>query len=387
MPKGSIRQRGKKWYYRFFEDGKVIERCGGDKKEDALKALNEELNRKYKGYTRPEETKLKDYLNMWLENYILDEKSENTYDKYNKVITNRIIPSIGDIRLCDLKAIHVDKFLRDLKKSKIKKGKNICHLSGTTIQMYYGILNAALNRAVKLQMIIENPCKYIDTPKRNKYKASILTLQEFRLIYNSLNDTLFEDYIFKLALDISIETGLRRGELCGLTWDSINFEDNFIDINKALIRIENQYSISKLKTEGSYRTIPISDELAQKLKKHKTIQSSNKLKYGEFYKKVIFNKISYDLIFRHENGDYIIPSTFLQRLKRLCRYNKIDKNIRWHDLRHTNATYLIESGVNLKVVQDRLGHSLMQTTADTYSHVTKKMNREATTKLTSLIHS
>jgi len=154
-----------------------------------------------------------------------------------------------------------------------------------------------------------------------------------------------------------------------------------------LIRIENQYSISKLKTEGSYRTIPISDELAQKLKKHKTIQSSNKLKYGEFYKKVIFNKISYDLIFRHENGDYIIPSTFLQRLKRLCRYNKIDKNIRWHDLRHTNATYLIESGVNLKVVQDRLGHSLMQTTADTYSHVTKKMNREATTKLTSLIHS
>jgi integrase len=387
MPKGSIRQRGKKWYYRFFEDGKVIERCGGDKKEDALKALNEELNRKYKGYTRPEETKLKDYLNMWLENYILDEKSENTYDKYNKVITNKIIPSIGDIRLCDLKAIHVDKFLRDLKKSKIKKGKNICHLSGTTIQMYYGILNAALNRAVKLQMIIENPCKYIDTPKRNKYKASILTLQEFRLIYNSLNDTLFEDYIFKLALDISIETGLRRGELCGLTWDSINFEDNFIDINKSLIRIENQYSISKLKTEGSYRTIPISDELAQKLKKHKTIQSSNKLKYGEFYKKVIFNKISYDLIFRHENGDYIIPSTFLQRLKRLCRYNKIDKNIRWHDLRHTNATYLIESGVNLKVVQDRLGHSLMQTTADTYSHVTKKMNREATTKLTSLIHS
>lgn len=387
MPKGSIRQRGKKWYYRFFENGKVIERCGGDKKEDAIRALNEELNRKYKGYARPEEAKLCDYLNMWLENYILDEKSENTYDKYSKIVINKIIPSIGDIRLCDLKVIHIDKFLRDLKKSKIKKGKNITSLSGTTIQIYYGILNAALNRAVKLQMIIENPCKYIDTPKRSKYKANILTLEEFKIIYNSLNDSIFEDYIFKLALDISIETGLRRGELCGLTWDSINFKDNFIDINKALIRIENQYSISKLKTEGSYRTIPISDNLAQKLKKHKNVQNSNKLKYGEFYKKVIFNNISYDLIFRHENGNYVIPSTFLQRLKRLCKYNNINKNIRWHDLRHTNATYLIESGVNLKVVQDRLGHSLMQTTADTYSHVTKKMNREATTKLTSLIHS
>lgn len=387
MAKGSVRKRGAKWYYRFYENGKVIERCGGEKKEDALKALNEELNRKYKGYTRPEETKLCDYLNMWLENYILDEKSENTYDKYNKVVTNKIIPSIGEIRLCDLKVIHIDKFLRDMKKYQIKKGKNITYLSGTTIQMYYGILNTALNKAVKLQMIIENPCKYIDTPKRSRYKANILTLEEFKLIYNSLNDSIFEDYIFKLALDISIETGLRRGELCGLTWDSINFEDKFIDINKALIRIENKYTISKLKTEGSYRSIPISDELVQKLKNHKSIQSSNKLKYGEFYKKVIFDKISYNLIFRHENGNYIIPSTFLQRLKRLCKYNKIDKNIRWHDLRHTNATYLIESGVNLKVVQDRLGHSLMQTTADTYSHVTKKMNREATSKLTSLIHS
>lgn len=387
MAKGSVRKRGAKWYYRFYENGKVIERCAGDKKSDALRALNEELNRKYKGYNRPEETKLSDYLNMWLENYILDEKSENTYDKYNKVVTNKIIPSIGNIRLCDLKSIHIDKFLRDMKKHQIRKGKNIANLSGTTIQMYYGILNTALNKAVKLQIIIENPCKYIDTPKRKKYKANILTLEEFKLIYNSLNDSVFEDYIFKLALDISIETGLRRGELCGLTWDSINFEDKFININKALIRIENKYTISKLKTDGSYRTIPISDELVQKLKKHKSIQNSNKLKYGEFYKKVIFNKTSYNLIFIHENGNYIIPSTFLQRLKRLCKYNKIDKNIRWHDLRHTNATYLIESGVNLKVVQDRLGHSLMQTTADTYSHVTKKMNREATTKLTSLIHS
>lgn len=387
MPKGSIRLRGKRWYYRFFEDGKVIERCGGDKKEDALKALNEELNRKYKGYTRPEETKLCDYLDMWLENYILDERAQNTYDKYSKAIANKINPCIGDVRLCDLKAIHIDKFIRTLKKTKIKKGKNTTYLSGTTIQMYYGILNAALNKAVKLQMIIENPCKYIDPPKRNKYKANILTLDEFKLIYNSLNDNVFEDYIFKLALDISIETGLRRGELCGLTWDSINFEDKYIEINKALIRIENEYTISELKTEGSYRTIPISEKLVEKLKQHKNVQNLNKLKYGEFYNKVIFNNLSYNLIFRHENGEYIIPSTFLQRLKRLCKYNKINKNIRWHDLRHTNATLLIESGVNLKVVQDRLGHSLMQTTADIYSHVTKKMNREATAKLTSLIHS
>ena len=378
MPKGSVRQRGKKWYYRFYENGKLIERCGGVKKEDALKALNEELNRQYKGYSRPEETKLCDYLDMWLENYIKGERAENTYDKYQKAIINRINPCIGNIRLCVLKAIHIDKLLRTLKKDK---------LSGTTIQKYYGVLNTALNRAVKLQMILENPCKYIDTPKREKFKANILTLEEFKLIYNKLDSTIYEDYIFKLALDITIETGLRRGEMCGLTWDNIDFEEKSLTIDKALIRIENNYNISNPKTDSSYRTLPISDSLIEKLKHHKLTQSKNKLKYGEFYSDVIFNDTSYDLIFRHENGKYIVPSTFLQRLKRVCKNNKIEKNIRWHDLRHTNATYLIESGVNLKVIQDRLGHSLMQTTADTYSHVTKKMNRDATAKLTSLIHS
>lgn len=381
MAKGSVRKRGTKWYYRFYENGKVIERCAGDKKSDALKALNEELNRKYKGYNRPEESTLSEYLNMWVDTYILGEKSENTYDKYNNIINKKISPSIGNIRLCDLKVLHIDKFLRDLKKNNKNK------LSETTIQIYFGVLNTALNKAVKLQMIIENPCKYVDTPKRKKYKSNILTLEEFKVIHNSLKNNTFEDYIFKLALDLSIETGLRRGEMCGLTWDDINFKENFIDVNKALIRIENRYTISRLKTEGSYRIIPISESLSKKLKDHKNIQKENQLKYGEYYNSVNFNNTSYNLVFRHENGKYIIPSTFLQRLKRLCKYNNIEKNIRWHDLRHTNATYLIESGVNIKVVQDRLGHTLMQTTADIYSHVTKKMNREATDKLSSLIHS
>lgn len=80
-----------------------------------------------------------------------------------------------------------------------------------------------------------------------------------------------------------------------------------------------------------------------------------------------------------------MPSTFLQRLKRICKKVGINKNIRWHDLRHTNTTFLLESGVNIKIVQKRLGHSLMQTTADTYSHVTEKMNRDATYKITSLL--
>lgn len=104
------------------------------------------------------------------------------------------------------------------------------------------------------------------------------------------------------------------------------------------------------------------------------------MKYGEFYN----NSYNY-LVFTWENGNFIIPSNFLQRLKRLCKYNKIEKNIRWHDLRHTNATLLLEGGVDMKTLQERLGHSLMQTTSDTYSHVTEKMNRKATDVISNIL--
>lgn len=377
MPKGSVRKRDNTWYYRFYENGKLIERSGGKTKNEALKKLNEELNRQYKGFSRPDEMLFSDYLNMWLENYIKYDKSPNTYYKYQTSISARIIPYLGHIKLCDMKVMHIENFLRELRNDS---------LNSTSVQEYYGVVNSALNRAVKLQMIITNPCKYIDPPKRNNYKANILELEEINLICTKLDPSIYGDYIFKLGLDLTIETGLRRGEMCGLTWEDIDIPNKCLHVNQSLIRIGKDYTISKPKTQGSYRTIPISDSLLKKLESHKIRQKENKLLYGEFYINPSFNGRSYDLLFRKENGDFIIPSRFLQRLKRLCKSNNIEKNIRWHDLRHTNATLLLQSGVNMKVVQDRLGHSLMQTTADTYSHVTKKMNREATDKLTNLLN-
>lgn len=378
MAQGSVRKKGNSWYYRFYEGGKQIERKGGKTKAEALEALNKELNRQYNGYSRPEEMPLSEYLIMWVEDYSKDTVSENTYLKYKGAIEKRINPSIGKVRLCDLKLIHIEKFLRELRKDS--------NIGNTTIQKYYQVLNTALNKAVKLQMMIDNPCKLTDAPKRDKYKAEILTTNEIREIYKLLREENYEDYIFRLALDLSLETGLRRGEMCGLCWEDVDLINGVISVNKALIRVDKTYKIGATKTEGSVREIPLSDDLVRKLKQHQVKQKENRLKYGEFYNKNIFDGVEYNLLFTWCNGNFIIPSNFLQRLKRLCSYCGIQKNIRWHDLRHTNATLLLESDVNLKVVQERLGHTLLQTTADTYSHVTKKLNRNATNKIASIIN-
>ena len=374
---GSIRKKGKSYYIRYYQDGKQIERIGGKTKKEAQSKLNEILYKLENGYTISSDMFISDYLDMWLDDYIKDIRSENTYVKYKNICDKYIIPVLGDIKLSALKVIHIEKLIRHFRKE---------GLNPTSTQNYYGIIRAALNKAVKLQLLNDNPCKFIDTPKRSKFKANTLTVQEFYLIYDKLNAELYEDYIFKLALDIALETGLRRGEMCGLTWDDIDFTNKCIHINQALIRVDNTYTISSLKTDSSYRSLPISDALLVKLENHKKRQKINRVKYGQFYLKNIFNKKEYDLVFTWENGKFIIPSNFLQRLKRMLKHCNINKNIRWHDLRHTNATLLLEGGASMKTVQERLGHSLMQTTSDTYAHVTEKMNREATNIISNILN-
>ena len=374
---GSIRKKGKSYYIRYYQDGKQIERIGGKTKKEAQSKLNEILYKLENGYTISSDMFISDYLDMWLDDYIKDIRSENTYVKYKNICDKYIIPVLGDIKLSALKVIHIEKLIRHFRKE---------GLNPTSTQNYYGIIRAALNKAVKLQLLNDNPCKFIDTPKRSKFKANTLTVQEFYLIYDKLNAELYEDYIFKLALDIALETGLRRGEMCGLTWDDIDFTNKCIHINQALIRVDNTYTISRLKTDSSYRSLPVSDALLVKLVNHKKRQKINRVKYGQFYLKNIFNKKEYDLVFTWENGKFIIPSNFLQRLKRMLKHCNINKNIRWHDLRHTNATLLLEGGASMKTVQERLGHSLMQTTSDTYAHVTEKMNREATNIISNILN-
>lgn len=385
---GSVRKRGNVWYYRYYIyiDGvkKQIERRGTKSKKETLEMLNTELYRQNQGLERPKETLLCDYLDMWLEEFIKDNDSENTYIKYKNTVKKYINPALGTLRLCDIKAINLERFINKLKKTKVGNS-NKC-LSSTTVQKHFMVLNTALNKAVKLQMLVVNPCIYIDVPKRAKYKANVLTLDEFNLIYSNLDEKVYVDHLMRVAMLLTLELGLRRGEMCGLTWDNVDMENKTLRVENALIRVDKKYKISGLKTEGSYRELPISDNLIKILKTHKTIQNKNKLHFGELYEKNIFDGIEYDLVFTNEIGKYVIPSRFLQRLKRLCGYNNIEKNIRWHDLRHTNATVLLETGVSIKVVQERLGHSLMQTTSDIYAHETKKLNRDATDVLSNVIY-
>lgn len=380
---GSVRKKGDRWYYSFelpSIDGKRkrIERCGGNTKKEALESLNEAMYKYANGFVEPKKLTYDAYVTDWLEDYIKENKKINTYERYKSLYNNNIKPHIGQYLLKDLKPILIEKLLNSEK----KKG-----LSNTTLEGIYGVINSSLNRAVRLQLINDNMCKFIEKPKRNKYVSNTLTVEEFTLLLSHLDSNDYGNYVFKLCLIVTLELGLRRGEVAGLEWSNIDFENKKIKIDNNLIYTNTSVAVGTPKTIESERSIRISDDLLELFKLHKKKQNLNKLEYGENYIKNKFNNREYDFIFTWESGKYIHPNYYTLKFSRLVKSSGINKKIRFHDLRHSNATLLLQEGVDFKVIQERLGHSDINTTLNIYSHVTDKMQNSATEKISNLIFS
>ena len=382
--KGGVRKRGATWSYYFYigkVDGKkkMKEKSGFKNKTEAEKALRNALYEfENGGYISPKKITLLQFSLDWLENYVKPMRKITTYNRYNELLKKYILNTIGNLNIIDVESFHIEQLLLDVKKKK--------NISNATLQSIYTILNTIFNRALKLKLIKDNPCKYIERPKRDKFIPDVLTIDEIPLIVNALNLNDEYDYMFYIAFKITLELGLRRGELGGLEWSNVDFKENAVTIKNNLIYTNGYVKMTTPKTLESCRNIYISDALLQILKSLRKIQNENKLKYGEFYEENIFEDEKFDLIMKWFNGKNIHPMFYPKKLKKILNTINIDKNIRWHDLRHTNATLLLSQGIDFKVIQERLGHSDIGTTMNIYSHVNKDMQKDATEKLNNLLN-
>ena len=260
------------------------------------------------------------------------------------------------------------------------------------------VLNLSLKYAVHpCKFIKENPMQYISMPKyekKNTEEVKTITLEEFNTIIDRFPET--TDYY--LPLMIGFYTGCRIGEVLSLTWDDIDFKNKTISINKSLIFNDDnkQWYFGPTKTFTSNRTIKIGDTLINILKKFKKKQMENKLKYGEYYK-IIYSKEElvnnkklkrlYVLYASIPSGDLKQESLICSRIdgnllttngmKYVSKVVNYELNIdfKFHSLRHTHATLLIQNGANIKDVQTRLGHASIETTLDTYTHPTENSSK------------
>lgn len=377
---GGVRKRGKTWSYYFYLgiiDGKkkYKEKGGFRLKSEAQEALREAMTQfENGGFIQPKATTFMEFAMEWLENYVKPIRKISTYNRYKELI-NKYLNNIGSMDISDIQSYHIEKLLLSHKDK----------ISGSTLQSIYTIINTIMNRALKLKMVKDNPCNSVERPKRDKFTPDTLEIDEVEKLIKALDLSNNYDFMFFAALKIDLELGLRRGELGGLEWSNINFKENIITITNNLIYSNGHVLMSTPKTAESNRTIYVSDSILNLLEEIKERQNENIKKYGEFYEVNTFDDKIYDLVMTWENGKYIHPQYYLNKLKKVLKKAGINKNIRFHDLRHTNATLLISQGVDFKTVQTRLGHKDINTTLNIYSHVNKEMQKKATEKLSKIL--
>lgn len=370
---GSVRRRGKKWYYRFDaadKNGKrfQVERVGGNTKKEASIALEQALAKYHSaGIFKDEENiSVNDYMLFWLENYVEKNLSTNSYINYKNIISKYVLPKLGIYHLNKLTPAVIQKFINEVAESTEYKHDHT-PLSKHSVEIILMVVKESLRHAVHpWQLIDHSPADYVTMPKyrsnTDQKDLKIITPKQFKMI-----TTILDEYQM-IPFYIAYYTGMRRGEVCGLTWANINLNRQIITVNQQMKQYaKNDIRIGTLKTAASYRTITIGKTLTNILKHQQLRQKELQMKYGSYYYKS-------DFVCTKKSGKPITPMSIKYMSDRI--HAKLGFPFNFHSLRHTHATMLLEAGASPKEVQVRLGHSRISTTLDTYVHLSNSKKRQ-----------
>ena len=309
-----------------------------------------------------------EWIQKWLDVYIEPNVSPTTLSRYQGMVKRYINPLIGHVRVQELNHLAVQSWVNSLKVSPIS-GKE---MSAATIKHCYHVLKGAMDKAIVAGIIYRSPCDKIMLPKGQKKQAVIFNEAQIRQLIKAAKGTEME-----LIIDMELCLGLRRGELLGLQWGDIDWENNQIRIVRNRVIVDGKAIVKEPKTESSVRVLDAPDMLMEKLRRHRGNCMRNRIKLGWNYK-------VNDYIIVHQDGKPIYPEYVSQMLTKLLEKAGLPK-CRFHDLRHLCASIMVLQGVNVKVAQERLGHKDITTTMNIYSHVLPSSARDAAEKIGQLV--
>lgn len=341
------------------------------------KEVKEKLNKKKESWDKGKQKDtytLKEWMLYFLENYKKNELKESTYSTYMTMYRKHIKDSeIGKVKIDKLTTNQLQKYYN----KKIDEGYN-----AKTVKHMHVLINSALEKGMQLKFINENVGRLVVMPKKKIYEAKVLSAVEVNKIVKEAK----EEELYPIIV-LTIYTGMRKGEVMALKWENVDFENKELTIKGSLCRVMGEmdnkgkthyeYKILEPKTEKSKRTIPLMDRAVEALSLQKQRQDKMKEKY-----KMVYNDEGF--VFARYDGKYLEQREFMNSYHDfLKKYGVSD--IRFHDLRHTFASLLLEAGESPKVIQELLGHSTITTTMDIYAHITKKGKENAVQNLEKII--
>lgn len=295
-----------------------------------------------------------DYLLEWLE-IAKGRLAHATYGAYQGLLKSTIVPYFRKKKLTlrELEARHLQMFYSEM----------LRRVTPNTVIHYHAVIHSALKYAVKTDMLIQNVADKVDRPRKNSFQPVFLSADEMQKMFEALRGTKLELPVLVVAF-----YGLRRGEVCGLKWDAIDFERGTITIRHTVTSLQvdgktKMYAQDSAKTKSSMRTLPLVGSFAEYFKEVKAAQEVNKKVCGNCY------NYEYDgYVFVDELGDLMRPEYLTSYFPQYIQKHGC-KRMRFHDLRHSCASLLLANGVPLKQIQEWLGHSDFSTTANIYAHL------------------
>lgn len=309
-----------------------------------------------------------EWLTLWL-GAVRSEVSPKTHERYAEVVENYLKPELGALTVGKLAAAHIQKAYAKWAVGGRRDGKP-GGLAPRTRRHIHRILKSALSRAVEQQVIPRNPADAFKKrlPKVERSQMATLSAEQAAQLLRSIGHT----RVYWPAL-LALATGARRGEVLAMRWRSVDLPRGVVRIVESLEQTKSGLRFKAPKTE-KVRAVTLPRFAIDELGRLKREQAEALLRLG-------VRQTGDTLLCARADGEPLQPRSLTHEFSRLIRQVKDLPRVRFHDLRHSHATQLLEAGIHPKVAQERLGHSTITTTLDLYSHVTATMQAEAATRL------
>ena len=337
---------------------------GATRQEVAAK-LAEAIRNKDKGLPAINERRtLAAYLQEWLA-AVRPTVRASTWDRYEQYVRVHLTPAIGRYALARLTPAQINAFCA----SKLDG-----NLSPTTVAHMHTVLHTALERAVRWGYVARNVVALADRPRMAHAEMRTFTAEQARAFLIGVRGDRFEA-LYTLALS----TGMRQGELLALRWEHVNLEESALQVRATVYRGKDGMVFGEPKTDRSRRQVSLTPTAVEALRRHRVRQVAERLRSGSSWDDL-------DLVFPNEIGRPVEPGNLLRRSYWPLLEQAGLPRLRFHDLRHSAATLLLERGTHPKIVADMLGHSQVSVTLDRYSHVTPTMHRQAADTMEVILH-